>query len=238
MHIKSSSIPLDSLLSRSTGKCLDGSDLDEIAKAKVCAYGLHAPTSHWRSPTPPPVDVNEHSPFSRDSASDAESDDLPSSGREIANIRSVYNLTRKIVKPVKPTSFLLDDSLWSNLGARHIKIRFKSCFNRGSFTNRLASTAYPSRFLGINGPAKPDHVCLIYTDNKARIIHASVSVHDVVPASPFKMGSECVILSGNRRGEVVDVVKINKKVHTATVRSGDHQWDIGVDNTCLVEPAT
>lgn len=134
--------------------------------------------------------------------------------------------------PVLPSSFLAD-SIWKNLGDRHVRLRFNQKFQNGSLLGRLATTKFPLDFVGTHPPSK---VTAFWTDMKSIRRDGEIDLACVTPAPPMKKGTEVMVISGDRRGQILQVTKINKAAQSfesfdsQKVKVQEH-----FDNVCVVE---
>lgn len=134
-------------------------------------------------------------------------------------------------------SFLLDSDLWKSIGSRQIHVRFKATFDEGRRINRTGITC-PSASTDSRGLTSTGEVAIEMTDNKSRRTTDIIDVKHLLPAPPTKKDTDCIILEGEHRCELVKVLKINKKIGTATLvswHSNSEKWDESLEHLCWVE---
>ncbi|KZP07474.1 hypothetical protein FIBSPDRAFT_902055 [Athelia psychrophila] len=81
-------------------------------------------------------------------------------------------------------------------------------------------------------------VAIEMTDNKSRRTTDIIDIKHLLPAPPTKKDTDCIILEGQHRCELVKVLKINKKIGTATLvswHSNSEKWDESLEHLCWVE---
>lgn len=148
-------------------------------------------------------------------------------------VRTKFSLNPE-VNPfsLRTNSFLLN-SLWNEIGQKHIRVAFKPSFHRGFLTGRHALTQYPLTF---DKDPNPTSVHLLWTDSKSIVRHGFVELQDIEPAQPKKKGLMVMLLDGPHVGEVVQVTKVTKATGKVSVgMGGGKPWDETLDKTCIVE---
>jgi hypothetical protein len=129
--------------------------------------------------------------------------------------------------------WLLNPSLWGNLGHRHICVHFTEGYEGGRWVKRVARTRP-------NGTAGPEELPLFWTDNRSVVRDANVPVRYLLPAVPRSKGCEAIIVKGERLGELVTVQKYKKKQRKLDVQvNGESRvWEADEDEVCWVEQVT
>lgn len=137
--------------------------------------------------------------------------------------------------PEKP-SFLFDDTLWASIGSRQIRVRFADTYDEGRFYGRVITC--PSTHTGPQGQMENGLVALEATNKKSKWVAVVVDAKYLLHLPPVSKNANCVPLNGDHRGQVLNVLKINKAVKTASVvslSSNSGKWEEDLDNLCVVE---
>jgi hypothetical protein len=137
-----------------------------------------------------------------------------------------------------PGKLLLDIDLWKNLGHRQIHVRFSPGYNGGQWMKRIARTELADPFHGPCGPTEPGEVSLTWTDNRSKVIHRNIAVQHLLPCQPRFVGDQAIVLSGPKKGVLVEVFCCKKKLDFAVVHAygSDEKWEELKSNICLVKP--
>jgi hypothetical protein len=107
-------------------------------------------------------------------------------------------------------TFLIDPLIGGNLEGYCIWVGFNSTYERGSYLKRTGHTppALSDRFEA----CAEDEIVVVVSDHRTSQLRSrKVQLQDLVPASPVKKGDHVVILSGNHKGHVAEVILCQKK---------------------------
>lgn len=113
-------------------------------------------------------------------------------------------------------------------------MRFEVAYDGGRWAGRNALTC-PSASTNSRGVASTGEVAVELKDKKQKRVTLVVGCMHLKPCPPSKKEQHCIILDGEYRSELVEVVKINKRSETATVRhSNAGTRDERLDGLCWV----
>ena len=133
-----------------------------------------------------------------------------------------------------PSSFLLDNDLWKSLDSKQIHVRFEATYDGGRWFGRNALTC-PSASTDSRGLVGTGEVAVELKDKKQKRVTLVLGVAHLKPCPPSKKGQYCIILNGEHRSEVVEVVKINKRAETATIQHAYAGiYDARLEDLCWV----
>jgi hypothetical protein len=107
-------------------------------------------------------------------------------------------------------AFLCDPSIGGNLKDFCIWVGFNSTYERGSYLKRTGHTplALSDRF----DACADDEIVIVVSDHHTSQLRSrKVQLHHLVPASPMKKGDHVVVLSGDHKGHVTEVIQCQKK---------------------------
>ncbi|KAH7902990.1 hypothetical protein BJ138DRAFT_1120863 [Hygrophoropsis aurantiaca] len=222
-------VPAEDLVDMSTGMRLNGvllsaTQLQEFLKEYERNHGLPTcPSTPIPSSSTPNVERPE--------------DDVNSAWNVNERDRAdVASCSRPAAKTI-PYSFLFDESICKNLGGRRIWVKFSSRFIVSSMAGRHSRTEAPSRFWS------PDHkqagegkVAVEYTPQSGgRPRHVFVAADVLSPGAPSGIGQECMVLKGDRKGEILRLVRYNKRDKTVSCVGG---IVLDLASVCRVEAVT
>jgi hypothetical protein len=105
-------------------------------------------------------------------------------------------------------TFLRDPAVCGNLEDFYIWVGFNPTYERGSYLKRTGYTPLSGRFDG----CADDEIVVVVSDHRtSRHCPRNIQLHHLLPASPKKKGDYVVILSGDDRGQVQEVMQCQKK---------------------------
>ena len=111
-----------------------------------------------------------------------------------------------------------DPQICANVDGFHIWVGFHLTFQNGSYGTRHAYTPLPDRFSDENGQCAHHEVCTILTDHRTAIpVPRRVELRHLKPVPPKKKGDWIVILSGDHKGVVAEVLACKTKASKAEV---------------------
>ena len=105
-------------------------------------------------------------------------------------------------------AFLRDPSVCGNLEDFHIWVGFNPTYERGSYLKRTGYTPLSGRF---DGCAEDEIVVVVSDHRTSGRLPRNVQLNHLVPARPVKMGDYVVILSGDNKGRVAEVIHCQRK---------------------------
>ena len=105
-------------------------------------------------------------------------------------------------------AFLRDPSVSGNLEDFHIWVGFNPSYERGSYLKRTGYTPLSGRFDG----CADDEIVMVVSNHCTSQCHPrNVQLHHLVPASPVKKVDYVVILSGDNKGHIMEVIQCKKR---------------------------
>jgi hypothetical protein len=132
--------------------------------------------------------------------------------------------------------FLLNPTLWRDLGTRKIWVSFGVGFEGGKWYGRRAKVVGP---LPSYWQENSDRINLCWNDHRAQVRQDIVPIRHLHPAAPIARDREGVVLTGRKMGEVVRVQKYLRKTKTMQVTAvggvGLEVWEEPEGNLCWVE---
>jgi hypothetical protein len=134
-----------------------------------------------------------------------------------------------------PGDFLLNSNIWRKLGHRHICVRFGPKYERGRWDGRMARTEL-DRFYGPRGPVDANTVAIFWTGNTGDHRSADVGVEHLSPFPPKQKGGKGVVLTGERMGELVTILKYQRSKKRAVVQVDGEEvpWEDNESIFCAV----
>lgn len=97
---------------------------------------------------------------------------------------------------------------------------------------RIGYTKSPLEF---DNPLRPSKVAMYWTDNKSRWQQGDLSFQDLTPARPTKSKVSVVVIDGDRKGQVFQVIKVTQADGTVLLAAKPKpQKELAV-NLCVVE---
>lgn len=91
-------------------------------------------------------------------------------------------------------------------------------FENGSFAGRHGHTPTPDRFTDANGLCPHHEVCVILTDHRTAVpFQRRIELRHLKPVPPKKKGDWIVVVSGDHRGVVAEVITCRTKASKAEV---------------------
>ena len=115
-------------------------------------------------------------------------------------------------------AFLHVPQICANLEGFHVWAWFHATYENGSYVARHGHTPLPDRFTDAEGPCSHHQICIIVTDHRTAIpVPRRVELRHLKPAPPKKKGDWMVIMSGDHRGVVAEVVACKTKLQKAEV---------------------
>ena len=115
-------------------------------------------------------------------------------------------------------AFLRDPDVCANLEGFQIWVGFHVTYENGSYATRHGHTSLPDRFRDANGQCLHHEVCIILTDNRKAVPGPRrVELRHLKTVPPKKKGDWIVIISGENKGVVAEVVACKTKTSKAEV---------------------
>jgi hypothetical protein len=113
---------------------------------------------------------------------------------------------------------LRDPQICAKVDGFFIWVGFHVTYQNGSYASRHAYTPLPDRFTDANGQCAHHEVCIILTDHRTAIpVLRRVELHHLKPVPPKKKGDWIVIISGDHKGVVAEVIVCKTKASKAEV---------------------
>jgi hypothetical protein len=123
----------------------------------------------------------------------------------------------------------LTDALWKSIDGKHIHVALGPKFGGGGC---IGYTKFPLEF---DNPFHPSKVATYWTDNKGRWQQDDLSFQDLTPAHPKKNKVSVVVIDGDRKGQVFQVIKVTRADGTVILAAKPKpQKELAV-NLCVVE---
>ncbi|KAG1718814.1 hypothetical protein EDD22DRAFT_952462 [Suillus occidentalis] len=136
-----------------------------------------------------------------------------------------------------PLAWLMKKEFCLQFTTHHVMLKVSPSFMGGRLHNRFVSTACPDPFFGPNGPAPEGCLAVSCSSSSAgaAIQHYHIPVTDLSPAPPRKKNQQCIVLHGNHRGSICNVLKCNVKKNTVDIAIASTVINLRFDQICLVE---
>ena len=111
-------------------------------------------------------------------------------------------------------------------------------YENGSYATRHCYTSLPIRFMDANGQCPLHEVCIIVTDYQTALpVQHRVELRHLKPVPPKKKGDWIVVISGDHRGVVAEVIACKTKVLKAEVVANRAKIAFNFsDICCLTRP--
>lgn len=148
---------------------------------------------------------------------------------ETWNVSSTGVISDDTLETLIPQCFLTDPILTDVCHDKHIRVALGPKFGGG---NRIGYTKIPLKF---DHHLPPSKVSMYWTDNKAKWQQGDIFLQDLKPARPTKSKVLAVVLSGDRKGQIVEVVKVTKADGTVLLATGSEPQKELATNVCIVE---